>query len=208
MNYKGYNIAVHELGHNVEQVFSLYEVDHTLLAGVPNTAFTEALAFVFQAQDLELLGLSQARRRDRAAARAQRLLDDLGDRRRRAGRHGGLALDVRAPQGDAGGAARGDGGRSRKDVWNRYYAPVLGGKDTPLLGIYSHMIAYPLYLSDYPLGHLIAFQIEEQMKKAGKLGPEFERMAKFGAVTPDLWMEHATGRPVGAAACWRRRRRR
>src|SRR5439155_25210142 len=59
MNYKGYNIAVHELGHNVEQVFSLYDVDHTLLAGVPNSAFTEALAFVFQARDLELLGLAK-----------------------------------------------------------------------------------------------------------------------------------------------------
>src|SRR4029077_10640459 len=57
MNYKGYNIAVHELGHNVEQVFSLYEVDHTLLQGVPNNAFTEALAFVFQRRDLTLLGL-------------------------------------------------------------------------------------------------------------------------------------------------------
>ena len=49
MNYKGYNIAVHEMGHNVEQTFSLNEIDHTLLQGVPNTAFTEALAFVFQA---------------------------------------------------------------------------------------------------------------------------------------------------------------
>ena len=54
MDYKGYNIAVHEMGHNVEQVFSLYGVDHTLLSGVPNNAFTEALAFVFQARDLEL----------------------------------------------------------------------------------------------------------------------------------------------------------
>ncbi|MCA1663853.1 MAG: hypothetical protein LC659_06230, partial [Myxococcales bacterium] len=59
MNYKGYNIAVHEMGHNVEQICSLYLVDHTLLAGVPNTAFTEALAFVFQARDLELLGLGK-----------------------------------------------------------------------------------------------------------------------------------------------------
>ena len=25
-------------------------------------------------------------------------------------------------------------------------------------------------------------------------------MAKMGSVTPDLWMEHATGRPVGAEA--------
>ena len=75
---------------------------------------------------------------------------------------------------------------------------MLGGKDSVLLGIYSHMINYPLYLFNYPLGHLIAFQIEEHMKKAGKLGPEFERMARTGAVTPDLWMETATGAPVSA----------
>src|SRR5207237_1323475 len=57
MDYKGYNIAVHEMGHNVEQVFSVTTIDHSLLQGVPNTAFTEALAFVFQARDLQLLGL-------------------------------------------------------------------------------------------------------------------------------------------------------
>jgi len=62
------------------------------------------------------------------------------------------------------------------------------------------MIDAFLYLPDYPIGHLIAFQIEEQMKKAGAIGPEFERMAKLGAVTPDLWMEHATGKLVGAEA--------
>ena len=69
-----------------------------------------------------------------------------------------------------------------------------------LLGVYSHMIDSFLYLPDYPIGHLIAFQIEEQMKKAGAIGPEFERMAKMGDVTPDLWMEHAAGRPVGSEA--------
>src|SRR3989440_9509885 len=58
MNYKAFNIAVHEMGHNVEQTFSLNDIDHTLLKGIPNTAFTEALAFVFQGQDLALLGLS------------------------------------------------------------------------------------------------------------------------------------------------------
>src|SRR3989475_2465999 len=58
MNYKAFNIALHEMGHNVEQTFSLNDIDHTLLKGVPNTAFTEALAFVFQGQDLALLGLS------------------------------------------------------------------------------------------------------------------------------------------------------
>ena len=57
MDYKGFNIAVHEMGHNVEQTISLNDIDHYMLQGVPNTAFTEALAFVFQARDLELLGL-------------------------------------------------------------------------------------------------------------------------------------------------------
>ena len=65
-----------------------------------------------------------------------------------------------------------------KDVWNRYYAPVFEKKDVVLLAIYSHMIDSFLYLPDYPLGHLIAFQIQRQVEKAGNLGSEFERMAK------------------------------
>jgi hypothetical protein len=88
--------------------------------------------------------------------------------------------------------------RLSRDIWNRYYARVLGGKDVQLLGVYSHMIQNTLYLPDYPLGHLIAFQIEEHLKKQppGALGKEFERMASFGAVTPDLWLVHATGAPL------------
>ena len=38
------------------------------------------------------------------------------------------------------------------------------------------------------------------MEKAGNIGSEFERMAKSGSVTPDLWMRHATGAPVGPDA--------
>ena len=87
-----------------------------------------------------------------------------------------------------------------KDIWNHYYAPVFHKKDVVLLGVYSHMIDSFLYLPDYPIGHMIAFQIEEQMRKTGAIGPEFERMAKEGRVTPDLWMVNATGRPVGPEA--------
>jgi hypothetical protein len=202
MNYKGYNIAVHELGHNVEQVFSLYDIDHTLLAGVPNTAFTEALAFVFQARDLELLGLSKPD----AESERLRVLNDFWATWEIAG----VALvDIAVwhwmyehPKAKSA-ELREATVAIAKDIWNRYYAPVLGGKDTPLLGIYSHMISYPLYLFNYPLGHLIAFQIEEQMRKSGKLGSEFERMAKVGAVAPDLWMTQASGEPVGPGSLLR-----
>jgi hypothetical protein len=87
-----------------------------------------------------------------------------------------------------------------RNIWNRYYASVLGKRDVVLLAVYSHMIDSFLYLPDYPLGHMIAHQIEEQMKRAGAIGPEFERMARMGRVTPDLWMENATGKPVGPQA--------
>ncbi len=199
MDYKGYNIAVHELGHNVEQVFSLEAVDHTLLAGVPNNAFTEALAFVFQARDLELLGL----RRPDAASERERVLNDFWQTWEIAG----VALvDVATwhwlydhPEATPA-ELREAVVRIARETWDRYYAPLLGGRGTPLLGIYSHMISYPLYLADYPLGHLIAFQIEDHLKTRprGQLGAEFERMATFGAVTPDVWMTHATGAPVSA----------
>jgi hypothetical protein len=62
------------------------------------------------------------------------------------------------------------------------------------------MISSVLYLPDYPLGHMIAFQIERKMESAGNLGPEFERMTTTGRLAPDLWMKKATGAPVGPEA--------
>ena len=87
-----------------------------------------------------------------------------------------------------------------RHIWNRYYAPIFARKDVVLLGIYSHMIHSFLYLPDYPLGHMIARQIEEQMERSGSVGAEFERMCKAGNIAPDLWMQNATGSPVGAEA--------
>jgi len=199
MDYKGYNIAVHEMGHNVEQVLSLYGVDHTLLSGVPNNAFTEALAFVFQARDLELLGLPPPS----AEARRLEALHDLWATYEIAG----VALvDVRAwhwmyehPDATPARLRQAVVGIAR-EVWNRWYAPVFGVRDVTLLAIYSHMIEEPLYLADYPLGHLLAAQIEGQVRKAGRVGPEFERMVTLGSVSPDLWMRHAAGEPVSPRA--------
>lgn len=199
MNYKGFNIAVHEMGHNVEQTFSLNDVDYTLLQGVPNTAFTEALAFVFQGQDMALLGLSSPD----AKSEALKTLNDFWGTYEIAG----VALVDMAvwhwmyDHPDATPEQLRDATiQISKDTWNKFCAPVFHKQDVVLLGVYSHMIDSFMYLPDYPIGHLIAFQIEEQMKKAGSIGPEFERMATMGRVTPDLWMEHATGNPVGAEA--------
>jgi hypothetical protein len=196
MDYKGYNIAVHEMGHNVEQICSLYLVDHTLLSGVPNNAFTEALAFTFQHRDLELLGLG---RPDESSERL-RVLNDFWATWEIAGV--GL-VDMAVwrflyahPQATPAELREATLGIAR-ELWDRAYAPVLGGKGSGLLAIYSHMVGELLYLPDYPLGHLIAFQLEQKLRDA-RFGEEFERAAAFGRVTPDLWMEHATGSPVSA----------
>jgi hypothetical protein len=199
MNYKGFNIAVHEMGHNVEQTFSLNDVDHTLLQGVPNTAFTEALAFVFQGHDLELLGLSKPD----AKSQALKTLNDFWGTYEIAGVarvdmevwHWMYSHPAATPA-----QLRDATVQISKDIWNKYFASVFKKRDVVLLGIYSHMIHSYLYLPDYPLGHMIAFQIEEQMEKAGNIGSEFERMAKQGNIAPDIWMKGATGKPVGPDA--------
>lgn len=197
MDYKGYNIAIHEMGHNVEQSFSMTMIDHTLLNGVPNTAFTEALAFVFQARDLELLGLEKP---DEAAVRAKALEDFWATRE-----IAGVALVDTAAWHWLYDHPEATAAEFRQAIvkiaghyWNQYYAPYLGGRDIPILAIYSHMVDAGLYTPDYPLGHLIAFQIEEHFKKSPSFGEEFERVAKIGSLTPDAWMKIATNSPLSA----------
>jgi len=200
MDYKGFNIAVHEMGHNVEQVFSMDDVDHTMLSGVPNTAFTEAIAFVFQARDLELLGLTIEK--DEVAEAYNTLNDFWATAEISAVSLVDMALwHWMYDHPDATPAELREAALDiSRDVWNRYYAKIFGVKDVTLLGIYSHIIHSFLYLPDYPMGHMIAFQIEEHIKKAGSVGPEVERMTTLGRITPDLWMKEATGSRVGADA--------
>ena len=196
MDYKGYNIAVHEMCHNVEQTFSLYEVDDTLLQGVPGTAFTEALAFTCQHRDLELLGVARPDARGEHARALKAFWDSW--------EIAGVALtdlDVwhwMYEHPDATPAQLREATLTiARGYWDKYYAKTLGHPGNPQLGIYSHMINSFLYLYRYPIGHLIAFQLEQKLR-GPESGTAFEHAASYGRVLPDLWMEHATGKPVVA----------
>ncbi|HXC59502.1 MAG TPA: hypothetical protein VN645_09300 [Steroidobacteraceae bacterium] len=199
MNYKGYNIAVHEMCHNVEQTFSLNDIDYYALHGVPNTAFTEALAFTCQDRDLELLGLSKPDAKSRALQTLETFWSTF--------EMSGVSLvDMQAwrwmyAHPNARPAEMREAVLNiAREVWNKWYAPVFGVRDVTLLAIYSHMINNMMYLPDYPIGFMIAFQVEAQMDKSGDFGKEFERVARIGSIAPDLWMTQATGRPVGPEA--------
>ncbi len=204
MPYRGYNIAMHELGHNVEQVFGVSRIDHTLLEGVPNPAFTEAFAMLFQARDLEILGVPGSHEKNpyqdlhnlwaTCEIAAVSLLDmnvwnwmyDTGDFTATELKQAVVSLS--------------------QELWNRYYAPVIGIEDSPLLAIYSHMIDNGLYLPNYTLGHIIQSQLEEYLHNKD-LGPEMERMCTIGNVTPDHWMQTAVGEQISVGPILRAARR-
>ena len=197
MDYKGYNIAVHEFGHNVEEVISLYDIDYYTLAGIPNTGFTEASAFLFQERDLQLLHHTTY-----SSHHANQLFDLIW------GMYeimGVSLVDMRMwqwlyanPKATAA-ELREAVITIASEVWNQYYYPVLGEKDSPLLGIYSHMVGYALYLPAYPIGNLVQYQVEEYLSKcatAEEWAKEYTRIYQQGCLTPDAWMRGAVGNPM------------
>ncbi|MCX6557901.1 MAG: hypothetical protein NTW95_10800, partial [Candidatus Aminicenantes bacterium] len=194
MNYKGFNIAIHELGHAVENVLDLYPIDFYCLAGVPNTAVTEAFAFVFQDRDLELLGIPEKDPRQKDL----KVLDTFWN----AYEIMAVSLvDMKAwhwlyghPQATPG-QLRDAVLAIAREIWNQYFAPVFGVRDQVILAIYSHMIDYTLYLPHYALGNVIQFQLEDYLREK-VLGPEMERMCLAGNIMPQLWMKNAVGSEI------------
>lgn len=194
MDYKGYNIAVHEFGHNVEQTISVHMVDNYFINGIPNTAFTEALAFMFQKRDLELLGIEQT---DPMMEHLE-VLDIFWDNYEMMGVS---LIDMEVwkwlydnPDADAN-MLKDAVVKIAKDVWNEYYADVFGEEDVPLLAIYSHMIQSPLYLMNYPYGRLIMFQLEDYIADKD-FADEVIRIFSIGRLTPQHWMERAVGEQI------------
>lgn len=194
MDYLGYNIAMHELGHCVEQTISLYNVDNYMMRGVPNTSFTEALAFVFQMRDLPLLGI----RNDDPQKEAADVFDKVWSLYEICGVS---MLDIAvwkwlyAKPNATAEQLRDQTLVLAKEIWNKYFAPVFGTKDETVLAIYSHMISYPLYLSAYAYGQIIEFQLERHFEGNDFAG-EIDRIYRLGRLTPDVWMNAATGSPV------------
>jgi len=198
MNYKGYNIAVHEFGHNVEQTISLSDVPNYMINGVPNTAFTEALAFVFQERDLFLLNMKDSNP-EKEYLKTLDIFWSVYEIM------GVSMVDMKMWQWlYANPASTAEELKEAvlqitKDVWNTYYAPVFGQKDQTILGIYSHMVNSPMYLPNYAFGHLIHFQLEEHFK-THEFAPEVQRIFALGQLTPNEWMKQAVGTPLSNEA--------
>ena len=196
MNYKGYNIAVHEFGHCVEQVLDMYYIDHYMLSGVPNTAYTEASAFLWQHRDLQLLPGAQM---GNGINNPNEVLDQFWSMYEIMG----VSLVDMAmwqwiyahPKTTAKELCEATQAIA-KEIWNQYYEPVLGEHDCILLAVYSHMVNAPMYLPNYPLGHIVQYQLEEHLanyKTQADFADEYARIYKLGRLTPKQWMIEAVG---------------
>jgi hypothetical protein len=196
MDYKGYNIAVHEFGHCVEQVLDMYFIDHYMLFGVPNTAYTEASAFLWQHRDLQLL---PGAKMGNGINDPNEVLDQFWSMYEIMG----VSLVDMAmwkwiyahPKATAKELCEATQ-QIAKDIWNQYYEPVLGEHDCILLAVYSHMVNAPMYLPNYPLGHIVQYQLEEhlaQSKNQLEFAQEYMRIYRLGRLTPKQWMIEAVG---------------
>gem|GEM_PF-5193250 len=196
LGWDGFDTAMHELGHNIEQVVSCHFAPRPILRGVPNTACTEAFAFLYQSQARRVLGLPDMD--DPHLATVQRLIEACEIA-------GPALLEIRVwrwlyehPETDAA-TLHEEVLRLAGALWSEFYEPYFGPDRYRLLAAYQHMIAYPLYLADYALGYMINHQITAHM--AGKdLASETKRICAIGRVTPDLWMRRAVGSPISAEA--------
>ena len=202
MDYKGYNIAVHEFGHCVEEVLDMYFIDHYMLSGVPNTAYTEASAFLWQHRDLQLLPSNSVSGLTGEAGltfNSEAVYDQFWSMYEIMGVS---LVDMTMwqwiydhPKATAKELC--DAVLSiAKEVWNQYYEPILGEHDCILLGVYSHMVNCPMYLPNYPLGHIVQYQLEEHLarcKTQTDFADEYARIYKLGRLTPKQWMIEAVG---------------
>ena len=196
MDYKGYNIAVHEFGHCVEQVLDMYFIDHYMLSGVPNTAYTEASAFLWQHRDLQLLP-------DGKMGNGINNPDEVLDQFWSMYEIMGVSLVDMAmwrwiyahPKTTAKELCEATQ-QIAKEIWNAYYEPILGEHDCILLAVYSHMVNAPMYLPNYPLGHIVQYQLEEHLancKTQQEFAQEYMRIYRLGRLTPKQWMIEAVG---------------
>ena len=195
-NYQAFNTLMHELGHGIEMYFSIHTVDHNILRHVPNTAFTEAFAFIFQAKTIDILG---AQSQDETIEHLS-LLEMFWHTYEIAG-VGLVDMKIwnwmyKNPDVTAKELCQAVQ-RIAKSVWNQYFAPVFGVRDQTILAIYSHIIDCFLYTPDYFLGSLIQHQIQTYIEDKS-LPNEVKRMTQLGNLAPDIWMQQAVGESISA----------
>ena len=191
---ESFSIFMHELGHCVEQVFTSYEMDYKSLWGVPNTAFTEAFAFTFQAKADFILGRRVSDDPDvTVLQRLWEVFEISGPSLTEIRFFHWLYGNPKATASEMNAAIR----RIGDEVWAQYYARIFGAEGYGLMSVYSHILPCWFYLADYSMGYVIAYQVRKFLSSR-KFAPEMERICSLGSIYPESWMKAAVGQSISA----------
>jgi len=196
LGWDGFDTAMHELGHNLEQLCSTHFAPRPLLRGVPNTACTEAFAFLYQSLGRFVLGLETPEQAKHAFH-----VDSLATMLAAFQIAGPSLLELHAwrwiyanPKATPE-QLRDEVLAIAERLWKRFYEPHFGKDPYHTLAAYQHMIGHPLYLADYTIGHVMSHQIRSFLN-GRDLATETKRITSIGSVTPDAWMRKAVGEPL------------
>jgi len=197
LNYKGYRIGMHEIGHTIEQNVSVHMTDHYFLKGIPGSPFTECMADLIAYRDVVGLGVSpeySSGEKEMNALAAFWFVCEMGaDALHEIRMWHWIYDNPDATVGEIKSATI----STANEIWNEYFADAFGVSDIPIFSIYNHFINGSLYLHSYPLGNIVLMQLEEYFE--GKdFAEEMVRMCSIGKLTPDLWMMEATGETLSS----------
>ena len=193
LGWDGFDTAMHELGHNLEQLCSCYFAPRPMLEGVPNTACTEAFAFLYQSLAKRVLGIEDEAAAERAfhetTASTMLMACQIA---------GPSLVELRTwrwlyanPDADAAGL-RDALLQICSETWSEFYQRDFGDDPYNILGAYQHMVAHPLYLPDYAIGQMISHQVRAHVHTRD-VAAETKRICSIGRLTPAAWMHEAVG---------------
>ncbi len=197
LNYKGYRIGMHEIGHTIEQNVSMYMSDFYFLKGIPSSPFTEAMADLIAYRDMAGLGVSPSysqEERELNAISTFWFVCEMGAEALHEIKVWHWLYDH--PDATVDELKKATLNLAR-EIWNDYFAEIFGVEDIPIFAIYNHFISGALYLHSYPLGNIVLMQLEEYFE-GRDFAAEMIRMCTIGNLTPDLWMIQATGKPLSS----------
>lgn len=187
-NMNDFQTFMHELGHAVEGVLSS-EQPYYLLNGVPCSGVSEAFAFMFEEYAEMALGVGK---QDTSIQDVNMLWSTY--------EIAGVAKVEVAfwewLESKSGKVTKAQMVQKMASLCEENWAYFFGRKSHSL-GMYSHMISHPLYLSNYVLGYLVLQQIKQYVR--GKnLAEEMKRMCRLPQTCTNAWMEAAVGARLSA----------
>jgi hypothetical protein len=194
LDYKGYRVVMHELGHAVCGVYCTAEPGNFLLAGVPTGGITEGMAEIFAYKNIEGLDLfpfTAEEKKHLLAMATMWYMYEMG---------GNSLTDIMTwewmyEHPDASVAELKNAVLDiSAGIWNKYFSKTFGNKkESHILSVYNHFTSGDLYLYNYYNGAIYSYLLAGSFSR-NDLAGGLKNACSEGITMPGLWLEKAIGK--------------